>query len=70
MQKQTFKITGDYIELIKLLKASGLCAMGSDAKNVVSAAKVKVNGAIDLRLRAKIRVGDKIEFENTIVEVE
>ena len=70
MKNQKFKITGEYIELIKLLKASGLCAMGSDAKYLVSNSKVKVNGAVDLRLRAKIRPGDKVQLESTTVEVE
>ena len=70
MKNQKFKITGEFIELIKLLKAAGLCAMGSDAKYLVSNGKVKVNGTVDLRLRAKLRPGDKIEVQDAIVEVE
>ena len=70
MKNQKFKIAGAYIDLIKLLKATGLCAMGSDAKYLVSNGKVKINGTTDLRLRAKIRPGDKVELENVTVEVE
>ena len=70
MKNQKFKITGAYIELIKLLKASGLCSMGSDAKYMVSQGNVKVNGATDLRLRAKLKPGDKVEFQGVLVEVE
>lgn len=44
--------------------------MGSDAKYLVSNGNVKVNGTVDLRLRAKLRPGDKIEVQDTIVEVE
>ena len=47
MKKQTFEIKGEYIELIKLLKASGLCDMGRDAKFAVSNQQVKVNGEIN-----------------------
>jgi ribosome-associated protein len=70
MQKQTFKIIGEYIELIKLLKAAGLCSMGSDAKYLVSNGNVKVNGVVDLRLRAKIKPGDKVELQNVEVIVQ
>lgn len=70
MQKQTFNITGEYIELIKLLKAAGLCSMGSDAKYLVSNGNVKVNGVVDLRLRAKIKPGDKVELQNVEVLVQ
>jgi ribosome-associated protein len=70
MQKQTFKISGEYIELIKLLKAAGLFSMGSDAKYLVSNGNVKVNGVVDLRLRAKIKPGDKVELQNVEVLVQ
>ena len=70
MKTQSFKITGEYIELIKLLKASGMCAMGSDAKYLVSNGNVKVNGTVDLRLRAKIRPGDRVELNHVIIAVE
>lgn len=70
MKTQNFKITGEYIELIKLLKASGMCAMGSDAKYMVSNGNVKVNGVTDLRLRAKIRPGDRIELNQVTILVE
>lgn len=69
MKKQTFEIKGEYIELIKLLKASGLCDMGSDAKFAVSNQQVKVNGEIDTRLRAKIKLHDKVEFNGNLIEV-
>jgi ribosome-associated protein len=70
MTSKKFKITGSYIELIKLLKASGVCAMGSDAKYLVSNGNVKVNGNIDLRLRAKLRPGDSIEIQQIKIEIE
>lgn len=70
MQKQTFKIQGEYIELIKLLKASGVVGMGSDAKYLVSNGAVKLNGMIELRLRAKIRPGDRIQVNQIELQIE
>ena len=66
--KIEFAITDEYIELIKLLKAIGLCSMGSEAKQAVEEQLVKLNGKTELRKRAKIRKGDVVEFQkNTIV---
>ena len=65
-----FKIEGDYIELIKLLKVTGLCGSGGMAKIVVSEGQVKVDGAVELRKRGKIRRGQTVEFEGNLIEVE
>ncbi len=70
MKTQKFKIAGSYIELIKLLKATGICAMGSDAKYMVSNGNVLVNGSVDLRLRAKIRPGDSVEVSQIKIEIQ
>lgn len=65
-----FKIEGDYIELIKLLKATGLCDSGGMAKIIVSEGQVKVDAVVELRKRCKIRRGQRVEFEANVVEVE
>lgn len=59
----TFQIRGSIIELHKLLKASGLAATGGQAKLIVSQGMVRVNGAVETRKGAKLRAGDRIEFE-------
>lgn len=66
----TFEIKGDYIELIKLLKASGISENGAQAQELVVENQVKVNGVIETRKRAKIRRGDRVEtpFGNIVVE--
>ena len=65
-----FKLTkGDYIELTQLLKASNLVYSGSDAKSLIDEGQVKLNGLTELRRRAKVRVGDEVEAESTIVKV-
>ncbi len=70
MKKQKFKIKGEYIELNKLLKATGICAMGSDAKYLISNNDVKLNGQTELRLRAKIRIGDIVLVMNNEITIE
>ncbi len=53
-------ISGDYIELIKLLKACGIAEHGADAKNMVREGEVKLNGEVELQLRKKIKRGDVV----------
>jgi ribosome-associated protein len=60
MKQMTFKIEGEYIELIQLLKATGLAQTGGHAKMIVDDGLVKRNGEIELRKRAKLVAGDII----------
>lgn len=71
MQKITFELRdGDeYIPLIALLKAVGIAESGSMAQEVVTAGLVRRNGETELRKRAKIVVGDIIEFEDYKIEI-
>ncbi len=66
---EIFKLDGEYIELLKLLKATGLCETGGMAKAVVSKGLVKVDGRVDLRKRCKIRAGQSVDFEGHIIDV-
>lgn len=59
----------EYIELIKLLKFLGLCNTGGEAKVVVEEGLVKFNGVIETQKRKKIRKGDKIQFNNTLITI-
>jgi ribosome-associated protein len=61
MENREFKITGEFIELIQLLKAIGLAQTGGHAKIIVDEELVKRNGEIELRKRAKLVPGDIIE---------
>ncbi len=65
-----FKIRGEFIELIKLLKVTGISESGAQAQALVEANKVKVNGEIETRKRAKIKPGDRIETADESIEVE
>jgi ribosome-associated protein len=72
MTQKTFAITGEYIELIKLLKAARVCFSGGEAKQIVEEEMVQLNGNIELRKRAKIRVGDVVTVleKNVTITVE
>ncbi len=65
-----FKLENEFIELIKLLKFTGLCDSGGMAKVVTNEGRVKVDGVVELRKRCKIRKGQTVEFEGSVIEVE
>ena len=58
-----FHIQGEYIELIKLLKALNLVSSGGEAKTVVEDGFIQVNGEVETRKRRKLKPGDQVEFE-------
>lgn len=56
-----FKLTSEYIELVKLLKLFGIAETGGHAKIIVQNGEVMLNGNREFRKRAKLRAGDRIE---------
>jgi ribosome-associated protein len=66
---ELFEISGDYIELNKLLKASGLCDSGGMAKMVITDGQVQVDGLVEYRIRRKIRNGQTVAFNQRSVGV-
>jgi len=64
-----FKLEGEFIPLIQLLKATGLVQSGGEAQTVVEDGLVKYNGAVDYRKRLKVRVGDVIDFMGKSIKV-
>ncbi|PKP32316.1 MAG: RNA-binding protein [Bacteroidetes bacterium HGW-Bacteroidetes-17] len=62
-QKEEFVLSGhEFIELNKLLKFLGWVETGGEAKICIAEGDVKVNGETELRIRCKLRIGDKIQF--------
>ena len=47
----------------------GIADTGGDAKNMVDDGLVKLNGAVESRKRAKVRVGDFVETEVGSIKV-
>lgn len=64
-----FKLTGDYIELISLLKYLHIAETGGHAKMMVDEGLVIRNGVPEYRRRAKLRPGDIIETKGITVSV-
>ena len=51
------------INLVQVLKFGGLAESGAHAKAMVSEGLVSVNGAVELRLRRQMAIGDVIRVE-------
>lgn len=66
----TFNVRGEFIELIRLLKAVNLAESGGHAKLLVEQGIVKVNGAVESRKRAKLKPGDTVTCLNTTIILE
>ena len=64
-----FTLTGEYIPLIQLLKATNLVQTGGEAQMVVSDGEVKCNGEVDFRKRLKVKRGDIVEYRGQKIEV-
>jgi ribosome-associated protein len=52
------------VELYKILKFEGMVGSGGEAKSVIAAGQVQVNGKIETQKRKQIGAGDIIEFGN------
>lgn len=67
---ETFDLAGhEFIALNDLLKIEGLCESGGRAKSVIAEGQVKVDGAVELRKRCKIRSGQMVEFAGNSIQV-
>ena len=64
-----FKVTGEYIPMIQLLKAANLVQTGGEAQIVVTEGEVMYNGQVDYRKRLKVKKGDTVEFRGEIIRV-
>ena len=71
INKITFKLNPkeDFIQLLMLLKIKQMAQTGGHAKIIIESGVVKVNGDVELRKRKKLRTGDLVEFDNTIIEI-
>ena len=66
----TVNITTEYIKLDQLLKFAGAVAIGSEAKELISAGNVSVNGEICTMRGKKIRPGDVVSLNGQEIKVE
>ena len=66
---EIIKINEEFIRLDNLMKFSGLCNSGGRAKYLIQNGEVKLNGEVCTMRGKKIRPGDKIEYQNRMIEV-
>jgi len=66
MEKIEFTINGEFIELLGLLKATGIAQTGGHAKMIVEDEEVFRNGELETRKRAKLVPGDVIEVGDEV----
>ncbi len=64
-----FKLKTEFVELDNVLKVLELVASGAEAKQQIQASLVKVNGAVESRIRRKVRSGDCVEFGDQKIDI-
>ncbi len=64
------KIKTEYIKLDQLLKFAGAVAIGSEAKELIKAEKVRVNGEICTMRGKKLRTGDIVNINGQDIIIE
>ena len=65
-----FHLNGtEYIELKNLLKVSGLCENGAEAKAAIGDGQVTVDGQLETRKACKIRNGQTVVYKGLAVKV-
>ena len=66
MQEIQFTLQTEYIDLLKLLKATSVVISGGEAKIFIDDGMVTVNGETEFRRRRKLRIGDSVVFDEQI----
>ena len=64
-----FKLKFEFIELDNLLKVLELASGGAEARRIIQAGEIKVNGQVESRIRRKLRLGDLVEFRQQRVNI-
>lgn len=59
-------INKEQVELFKILKFEGIASSGAEAKDMIAAGTVLVNGIIEKQKRKKMVAGDTIELNGEI----
>ncbi len=69
MNKLDFQLRSEFIALCDLLKTTGVAESGGDAKALIAAGKVLVDGQLELRKSAKIRAGQIVTHAGSAIRV-
>ena len=66
---QDFHLKGEFIELNVLLKLLGLAPSGGAAKALIAEGAVRVDGAIETRIRRKLRAGHSVRLADEEIRI-
>lgn len=69
-QPETVAIRGAHIELAQLLKFAGLVGTGGEAKQVITAGQVTLNGEVETQRGRKVVAGDRVAYEGRTLLVQ
>ena len=69
MQRVSFDLTTEYIELNQLLKLVGLCDSGGAGKVLVASGVVWIDGQQEVRKTCKIRAGQNVSVGDVRITV-
>ena len=69
MKEQTLSLTTEFIKLDSLLKFSGMCDTGGEAKERIKNGEVSVNGAVCTMRGKKIRSGDSVSAGGETIRI-
>ena len=69
MPTEQFTIRGEFIQLDKSLKATGVTGTGGEAKVLIQDGQVRVDGEVETRRGRKIRAGMVVEIGEARIEV-
>jgi ribosome-associated protein len=68
-QQIDIELKGEFIELNQLLKLAGVCDSGGAGKHLVASGAVSVDGVLELRKTAKIRVGQVVTLGDVEIRI-
>ncbi|MBI5900996.1 MAG: RNA-binding S4 domain-containing protein [Rhodocyclales bacterium] len=69
MTTQRFPLQGEFIELNVLLKLLALAPSGGAAKALIAGGEVRVDGAVETRIRRKLRAGNVVSVAGTEITI-
>ena len=67
---ESIKLKDEYIKLGQALKAAGLVESGVEAKEVIQAGLVMVDGEIETRRGKKLYDGAVVQFDDMTIQIE
>lgn len=74
MAEQRLSVGDQAINLTQVLKLAGWVESGGQAKSLIAAGQVRVNGETELRKRRQMAAGDRVQIEDgpvlVLVEVD